>query len=75
MIQVRGHTDGTAGANVGQRLSDARALAAKTYLEEHGLEAKEITTIGLGSTQPLAEETNAEARKFNRRVEIVVRIS
>ena len=75
VIQVRGHTDGTAGANVGQRLSDARALAAKTYLEEHGLEAKEITTIGLGSTQPLAEETNAEARKFNRRVEIVVRIS
>ena len=73
-LQVRGHTDGTGGVNANQRLSDARAAAAKKYLEEHGIKAKEITTVGLGATQPLAVEDNDEARKFNRRVEIVVRV-
>jgi hypothetical protein len=74
-LQVRGHTDATAGALASQRLSDARAAAAKAYLEEHGINAKEITAVGLGATQPLAKEDNAEARKFNRRVEIVLRIA
>ena len=73
-LQVRGHTDGTAGAAASQRLSDARAMAAKAYLEAHGIEAREITTVGLGATQPFAEEDTAEGRKFNRRVEIVVRV-
>lgn len=73
-LQVRGHTDGTGGVNANQRLSDARAASAKQYLETHGIKAKEITTVGLGATQPLAKEDNEAARKFNRRVEIVVRV-
>jgi outer membrane protein OmpA-like peptidoglycan-associated protein len=74
-LQVRGHTDGTGGASASQKLSDARALSAKTYLEEHGIKAREITAVGLGATQPFAKEDNDAARMFNRRVEIVVRVS
>ena len=39
-----------------------------------------MTTIGFGSSRPLAEETNTdgsvseEGRKFNRRVELVLRL-
>jgi outer membrane protein OmpA-like peptidoglycan-associated protein len=71
-ILVRGHTDGTGGATANQTLSDKRAASAKKYLEEHGLQAKEVTAVGLGATQPLAKEDSDAARQFNRRVEIVV---
>lgn len=74
-LQVRGHTDGTGGANANQRLSEARAASTKAYLEEHGIKAKSITTAGLGATQPFAKEDNDEARQFNRRVEIVIRVA
>ena len=74
-LQVRGHTDGTGGANANQRLSLARAESTKTYLVEHGLKAKEITTVGLGATQPFAVEDSDDARSFNRRVEIVIRVA
>ena len=74
-LQVRGHTDGTGGANANQRLSLARAESTKNYMVEHGLKAKSIATVGLGATQPFAREDNDEARKFNRRVEIVIRVA
>ena len=78
-VQVRGHTDsvGTAGAN--QTLSERRAATVKDYLSSHGLNASEITSVGLGSTQALTEERRPDGsdspagRRFNRRVEIVVR--
>ena len=44
-----------------------------------GLKQAGVSSVGLGSTLPLAEErnadgsANADAQKFNRRVEIVVR--
>jgi outer membrane protein OmpA-like peptidoglycan-associated protein len=74
-IQVRGHTDGTGGAKANQTLSERRATSIKTYLEGHGLKAAEITTVGLGATQPFAKENSDTARQFNRRVEIVVRVA
>jgi outer membrane protein OmpA-like peptidoglycan-associated protein len=74
-VQVRGHTDGTGGANANQTLSERRAASVKAYLVEHGLKAAEITTVGLGATQPFAKENSEAARQFNRRVEIVVRVS
>ncbi len=78
-VQVRGHTDsvGTAAAN--QTLSERRAATVKDYLTSHALNATEVTAVGLGSTQPLTEERRPDGsdspagRRFNRRVEIVVR--
>jgi outer membrane protein OmpA-like peptidoglycan-associated protein len=78
-IQVRGHTDSTGAASANQTLSERRADTVKAYLSAHGLNAREITAVGLGSSQPLTEERNPDGsdnpagRRFNRRVEIVVR--
>jgi outer membrane protein OmpA-like peptidoglycan-associated protein len=78
-IQVRGHTDSTGSASVNQSLSERRAATVKDYLTGHGVQASETTSVGLGSSQPLTEERNpdgsdsAVGRRFNRRVEIVLR--
>ena len=53
--------------------------SVRDYLNSHGLNATEITAVGFGSTRPLTEERkpdgsdSPEGRRFNRRVEIVVR--
>jgi outer membrane protein OmpA-like peptidoglycan-associated protein len=79
-IQVRGHTDATGTASVNQTLSERRAANVAEFIRQHGVNAVAITSTGLGSTQPLAEErTSAGAvstagRQFNRRVEIVLRL-
>jgi outer membrane protein OmpA-like peptidoglycan-associated protein len=79
-IQVRGHTDATGLTSANQALSERRARNVKDYLSGHGVQASAITSVGLGSTQPLAEETNPdgsanlEGRSFNRRVELVIQL-
>jgi outer membrane protein OmpA-like peptidoglycan-associated protein len=78
-IQVRGHTDATGTAAANQTLSERRASTVKDYLTSHGVQASEVTSVGLGSSQPLTEEHNPDGsdspagRRFNRRVEIVLR--
>jgi hypothetical protein len=73
-IQVRGHTDATGNASANQTLSERRAETVRAYLTGHGVKAPAVTTVGLGSTRPLAEETSEPGRAFNRRVELAVTI-
>jgi outer membrane protein OmpA-like peptidoglycan-associated protein len=79
-VQVRGHTDSTGTASANQSLSQRRADNVRTYLTGHGIKAAAVTSVGLGSTQPLVEETNPDGsasvpgRAFNRRVEIAIRL-
>lgn len=80
-IQVRGHTDGVGSVASNQALSDKRAETVRAYFSSHGILATSVTAVGLASTEPLVSETNAdgtpnlEGRHFNRRVEIVIRLS
>jgi outer membrane protein OmpA-like peptidoglycan-associated protein len=79
-IQARGHTDQTGTAANNQALSERRAQHVRDYLVSHDTKASGITSVGLGSTRPLVEETNpdgsvsAAGRSLNRRVEIVIRL-
>jgi outer membrane protein OmpA-like peptidoglycan-associated protein len=79
-IQVRGHTDATGSPSANQALSERRAAAARQYLLDHKISATEVTAVGMGSSQPLAEEANSdgspdpEGQAFNRRVELVLRL-
>jgi outer membrane protein OmpA-like peptidoglycan-associated protein len=78
-IQVRGHTDSTGSAGANLSLSERRATAVADYLKSHGLDAAQVTAVGLGNDVPLAQERDAagadsvQGRRFNRRVEIVIR--
>ncbi len=81
VVQVRGHTDATGSAAVNQPLSKSRADTVRGYLTGHGTRASSMSSIGLGGSQPLTEETNPDGspspdgQRFNRRVEIVIRLS
>lgn len=73
-VQVRGHTDSTGSASSNIALSQRRAQKVADFLQSNGAETSELSAVGLGSTQPFAVEDGEEGRKFNRRVEIVMRV-
>jgi len=72
VLQVEGHTDSVGSDDFNQKLSEQRAEGVRAYLIEQGLAEGTITAVGLGKTMPIADNTTAEGRQKNRRVEIIV---
>ena len=77
MVDVIGHSDNqpikTREFPDNKVLSDKRAQAVANVLQQKGVEAARLKTVGVGDTQPLAENVSVAGRARNRRVEIVVR--
>jgi chemotaxis protein MotB len=76
-IEIVGHTDsiplggGPYGSNLG--LSGVRAGNVGQYLVETlGIDPRRVTTAGNGDLFPIADNTTAEGRTRNRRVEITL---
>jgi outer membrane protein OmpA-like peptidoglycan-associated protein len=74
-IVVEGHTDSQGAAAYNQDLSQRRAQAVRDYLQSRGIAADRLTAQGFGPSRSIAENTTAEGRANNRRVEIVVQPS
>jgi OmpA-OmpF porin, OOP family len=72
MIEVAGHTDSTGSETKNMRLSRERADAVVEYLVvNHKLPARRfITPMGYGKTAAVADNSTAEGRAQNRRVEV-----
>lgn len=70
MIEVSGHTDNTGTDKINNRLSQSRADAVAKYLKSKGAKAAQISSKGYGSTQPIADNSTAEGKAKNRRVEL-----
>ncbi len=69
---VEGHTDSQGGSAYNQDLSQHRAQAVRDYLVTRGIASDRITAQGFGSTHSVGDNSTAEGRANNRRVEIVV---
>ncbi len=70
-VAIHGHTDNVGGARYNMQLSLGRAEAVKAYLITKGISGSRITTKGYGFTKPIADNTTAEGRAKNRRIEFV----
>ncbi|MHC4268203.1 MAG: OmpA family protein [Planctomycetota bacterium] len=70
-IRIEGHTDDIGSMEYNLNLSSKRAQSIKDYLLGKGIDEWRITTIGLGFTQPIADNDTPEGRALNRRAEIV----
>lgn len=72
VIQVVGHTDSTGSAEYNQALSERRASTVATYINTRGIDQQRILAFGRGLTQPIADNSTAEGRAMNRRVELTL---
>ncbi len=71
-VEIEGHCDSIGTDNVNQRISQERADVVKNYLVERGVKENQITAVGYGSTQPIADNNTEEGRAINRRIEFRV---
>ena len=72
ILQVEGYTDSTGSDEFNQKLSEQRAETTRSFLIEQGLDESTITAKGFGKANPIADNSTAEGRQKNRRVEIIV---
>ncbi len=71
-ITILGHTDNVGTAEANQKVSDKRANAVSSYLQGKGISKDRIIAEGHSFNDPVADNSTAEGRAQNRRVEIYV---
>jgi outer membrane protein OmpA-like peptidoglycan-associated protein len=71
-LTVEGHTDSQGSSTYNQVLSQQRADAVRSYIISRGYSGDLIVAHGIGKDRPVADNSSAEGRANNRRVEIIV---
>jgi outer membrane protein OmpA-like peptidoglycan-associated protein len=71
-FNVEGHTDNVGSVATNNELSLKRAMTVRDYLITQGVPASRIDVAGLGLSAPIGDNSTADGRARNRRVEIVV---
>jgi outer membrane protein OmpA-like peptidoglycan-associated protein len=72
-LRISGHTDSAGKEESNLRLSQSRADAIKKYLVDNfRINPDRITSIGYGSSKPIAQEVTDDHKQLNRRVEFEI---
>lgn len=71
-IQIIGHTDSSGSDAINNPLSEKRAQAVYNYLVQSGVGSGRMQSTGVGSAQPIADNTTSAGRAQNRRVEVYI---
>ena len=71
-LVIEGHTDSTGKKAFNQRLSVARADAVIGFLESQGVQRARMTGRGYADERPVADNSTADGRQQNRRVQIQI---
>lgn len=69
-VEIAGHSDSTGEADYNQQLSQQRAEAvADRLVQSFGIDRDRVAARGYGESEPIADNSTAEGRAQNRRVE------
>ena len=71
-VTIYGHTDNTGSKEINLQLSKNRAASVASFLNSNGILSERITTAGKSFDEPVADNSTAEGRAQNRRVEIYI---
>ncbi len=72
IIVVAGYTDSVGDAAYNQTLSEQRASSVASYLKSRNIVAARFETVGFGEQNPIADNSTAQGRSLNRRVELTM---
>lgn len=71
-VDIIGHASSDGDDAYNQRLSEQRAASVQSYLVGQGMQPVRARAIGMGETQPIADNSTQAGRAANRRVEILL---
>lgn len=72
IIVVAGYTDSQGSDSYNQQLSENRAKSVASYLQGKKIVPVRFEVVGFGEKSPIADNTTAEGRSLNRRVELTL---
>ncbi len=67
---IAGHTDNQGDSSHNQTLSENRAASVIAWLKQHGVDSGLLHPEGFGASRPVADNSTANGRALNRRVEV-----
>jgi outer membrane protein OmpA-like peptidoglycan-associated protein len=70
-LSVEGHTDSDGTDESNLKLSEARAKAVVEAITKGGIDAARLSSAGFGEEKPIADNSTAEGKAKNRRVELI----
>jgi outer membrane protein OmpA-like peptidoglycan-associated protein len=71
-LDIEGHTDSIGTDEYNQTLSEKRGDSVRGYLISSGVTPDHVAAVGLGKSDPVADNSTAAGRKLNRRVDMIV---
>jgi OOP family OmpA-OmpF porin len=71
-VEIGAHTDSDGSSSMNNDLSQQRAEAVTEYLVGLGIRRERLTAEGFGEAKPIADNSTADGRAQNRRIEFVV---
>lgn len=71
-VQIYGHTDSSGSDAINNPLSEKRAQAVYNFLQTKGVAGTRMVSQGMGSTQPVADNSTSAGKAQNRRVEVYI---
>lgn len=72
-VHFEGHTDSKGGDDYNKTLSGKRAASVLTWLTGRGIDQNRLSSVGVGESQPVADNQTENGRGLNRRVEMKIR--
>jgi len=70
VVTVAGHTCNTGDKGYNQGLSERRARSVRDFLVQRGVPAGRLQAVGYGEARPKYDNSKADGRRMNRRVEL-----
>ena len=71
-VRIEAHTDSRGADDYNQKLSDRRAASVMQFLVSKGVNPTTLSSSGYGESRPIGDNSTAEGRQSNRRVEFTV---
>ena len=71
-VTIIGHTDSSGGVKANLDLSEYRAQAVLEQMISMGISEGRLSSLGMGGSSPIADNTTVEGKAKNRRVEFVL---
>jgi outer membrane protein OmpA-like peptidoglycan-associated protein len=72
VMRVEGRTDSTGSDEYNMKLGQRRAEAVQSLLVQNGVPRNRTEIVSFGEGQPIADNSTAQGRQLNRRVEIKI---
>ena len=71
-LQIEGYTDSVGSDELNLKLSQSRAESTEAFLVNNGVSPSNVSALGFGKSNPVADNSTAAGKAQNRRVEMVV---